>query len=231
MGGAKVEVEGVERRVVSRDQWLRAHEEVLAKEKELTRAHDRLASERRRAPWMSVEKDYRFEGTTGPRRLADLFDGHRQLIVYHHMLKPADPAPCSGCGMVGDQMPHLAHLRQRNTALVFVSRAPLREIEAFKKRMGWSMPWFSTTDGFNADFDVTTGFGFNVFYRDGDHIYRTYFTNGRGVETLGTTWTLLDLTPLGRQETWEESPEGTPKTPPYEWWRLHDEYEASGSAR
>lgn len=126
--------------------------------------------------------------------------------------------------MVGDQIPHLAHLHQRDTSLVFVSRAPSAEIEAFKERIGWTMPWFSTMDSFNADFDVTTGFGLNVFIRDGSDIYRTYFTTGRGVETLGTIWTLLDLTPLGRQETWEDAPEGTPQTPPYEWWRLHDEY-------
>ena len=126
--------------------------------------------------------------------------------------------------MVGDQVPHLSHLHQRRTALAFVSRAPIDEIETFKKRMGWSMPWYETTDTFNADFDVEAGFGLNVFYRDGKKVYRTYFTSGRGVETLGTIWTLLDLTPLGRQENWEDSPKGTQQTPPYEWWRLHDEY-------
>ena len=218
-----VEIDGVKRRIVSHRQWRRTHEEVLAKEKELTRAHDRLAADRRRTPWMKVEKDYVFEGPTGTARLIDLFDERRQLIVYHHMLKPADPDPCSGCGMVGDQIPHLAHIRQRDTSFVFVSRAPIDEIEAFRARMGWTMPWFSTADSFNPDFDVTDGFGLNVFYRDGEDVYRTYFTTGRGVETLGTTWALLDLTPLGRQETWEDSPEGTPRTEPYVWWRLHDE--------
>jgi predicted dithiol-disulfide oxidoreductase (DUF899 family) len=190
----------------------------------LTREHDRLAAERRRTPWLRVEKSYAFSGPAGRASLVDLFDGRRQLIVYHHMLKPADPDPCSGCGMVGDQIPHLSHLRQRDTSLVFVSRAPIAEIEAFRKRMGWSIPWFETADDFNSDFDVTDGFGLNVFYRSADSVYRTYITSGRGVETLGTTWTLLDLTPLGRQEIWEDSPAGTPQTKPYDWWRLHDEY-------
>jgi predicted dithiol-disulfide oxidoreductase (DUF899 family) len=221
-------IDGIERRIVSSEDWHRSLQALRAKEKELMRAHDRLAAERRSGPWMRVEKDYRFEGSGGSVRLGDLFDGRRQLIAYHHMLKPADPSPCSGCGMVGDQIPHLAHLQQRDTSLVFVSRAPISEIEAFKRRMGWTMPWFSTMDTFNADVDVASGFGLNVFYRDRGDIYRTYFTTGRGVETLGTTWTFLDLTPLGRQETWEASPQGTPQTAPYEWWRLHDEYESSG---
>jgi predicted dithiol-disulfide oxidoreductase (DUF899 family) len=220
-----VEIDGSKRRIASREEWQAAREEILTKEKDLTRAHDRLAAVRRRAPWMKIEKDYLFEGPSGPARLVDLFDGRSQLIVYHHMLKPVDPDPCSGCGMVGDQIPHLAHIRVRNTSLVFVSRAPIGEIEAFRKRMGWAVPWFSTTDSFNPDFDVTDGFGLNVFYRDGGDVYRTYFTTGRGVETLGTVWTLLDLTPLGRQEAWEDSPEGTPQTRPYTWWRLHDEYD------
>ncbi len=219
-------IDGVKRRIASREEWQRALQDLRAKEKELTRAHDQLAAERRRGPWIRVVNDYLFEGPTGTIHLGDLFDGRRQLIVYHHMLKPADPSPCSGCGMVGDQIPHLAHLHQRDTSLVFVSRAPLAEIEAFKERMDWTIPWFATADTFNADFNVTGGFGLNVFYRDGGEIYRTYFTTGRGVETLGTIWSFLDLTPFGRQETWEQAPEGTPQTAPYTWWRLHDEYDA-----
>ncbi len=218
------------RNIVSRENWLRAQEALLAKEKELTHAHDRLAAERRRLPWEKVEKAYAFDTLSGKASLDDLFDRRRQLIVYHHMLKPADPDPCSGCGMVGDQIPHLAHLHVRDTSLVFVSRAPIAEIEAFKRRMGWTMPWVSTADDFNADFGVTTGFGLNVFYRDDGDIYRTYFTTGRGVETLGTPWTFLDLTPLGRQESWEDAPEGTEQSEPYQWWRLHDEYD-DGRAR
>jgi len=220
-----IEIDAVEHRIVSPETWRRAREEILAKEKAHMRASDRLAAERRRAPWMKVEKAYRFEGPAGALRLVDLFEGRRQLIVYHHMLKPSDPDPCPGCGMVGDQIPHLSHLHQRDTSLAFVSRAPSAEIEAFKKRMGWSMPWVSSADSFNPDFDVTDGFGVNVFYRAGTDVYRSYFTTGRAAETLGTIWTFLDLTPLGRQETWEESPAGSPQTAPYQWWRLHDAYE------
>lgn len=210
--------------IVSIDEWHSAHQDILRKEKALTQAHDRLAADRRRAPWMKVEKNYVFEGRNGAASLTDLFENRRQLIVYHHMLKPADPAPCSGCSMVADQFPHLAHLHARNTSLALVSKAPFDEIEAFRTRMGWTFPWLSSLDDFNADFDVTGGFGLNVFYRDDAGVYRTYFTSGRGIETLGTVWTLLDLTPLGRQETWEEAPPGAPQTPPYQWWRLHDEY-------
>ena len=211
-------------RVVSRKEWTAAREVLLAKEKELTQAHDQLAAERRRQPWEKVENDYVFVTPSGKSGLAGMFAGRRQLIVYHHMLKPADPNPCSGCGIVGDQIPHLAHLHARDTSLVFVSRAPLHEIEAFQARMGWQMPWVETTDDFGADFDVPKYFGVNVFIRDGSDIFRTYFTKGRGVETLGTAWTLLDLTPLGRQETWEDASAGTPQKPAHEGLRLHDEY-------
>lgn len=210
---------------VSRDDWNAAREKLLAKEKELTHAHDRLAAERRQMPWQKVEKEYAFLTPSGKAGLEDLFDGRRQLIVYHHMLKPDDPDPCAGCGMVGDQMPHPAHLHARDTALVFVSRAPLDQIEAFKARMGWQMPWVETTDDFGADFDVPKYFGLNVFIRDGGEIFRTYFTKGRGVEDLGTAWRLLDLTPMGRQETWEDAPAGTPQTQAHQWLRLHDEYD------
>jgi predicted dithiol-disulfide oxidoreductase (DUF899 family) len=210
---------------VSRADWQAAHETLRAREKDLTRAHDRLAADRRRAPWMKVDGEYRFRGPDGETDLAGLFDGRRQLIVYHHMLRPADSAPCAGCGMVGDQIPHPAHLRARDTTLVFVSRAPVDEIETFRTRMGWMVPWFETAEDFNTDFDVTDGFGLNVFFRDVGEMFRTYFTTGRGVETLGTPWTLLDLTPLGRQEDWEDSPAGVSQTPPYQWWRLHDEYD------
>lgn len=211
--------------IVSHAEWRRARMALLAKEKELTRRHDELSAERRRMPMVEVEREYVFKGPEGEVRLLDLFDGRRQLIVYHHMLRPADPSPCSGCSMFVDNIGHLAHLHARDTSLVLVSRAPIEEIEAFRKRMGWTIPWFSTTNDFNADFGVTTGFGLNVFLRDGDRIFRTYFTSGRGVESLGSNWTFLDLTPLGRQEAWEDSPAGYPQTPPYEWWRLHDEYE------
>jgi predicted dithiol-disulfide oxidoreductase (DUF899 family) len=210
--------------IVSKDAWAAARAALLAEEKALTRAQDRLAAARRRLPRCEVADLYRFETTKGPARLSDLFEGRDQLIVYHHMLRPADPDPCSGCAMFADSLPHLAHLHARNTSLVLVSQAPLAEIEAFKARMGWTMPWVETRDGFNADFGVTAGFGLNVFLREVGTIWRTYFTNGRGVEALGSVWSFLDLTPYGRQETWQDAPPGTPQDAPYQWWRLHDEY-------
>jgi len=128
-----------------------------------------------------------------------------------------------------DQVTHLAHLHARNTSFVAVSIAPLANIRKYKKRMGWTIPWVSShgTD-FNRDFGRTTDegetFGLSVFFRNGKRIYRSYFTNGRGVEALGNVWSLLDFTPLGRQEKWEDSPAGWPQTPPFEWWERHDEY-------
>jgi predicted dithiol-disulfide oxidoreductase (DUF899 family) len=182
---------------------------------------------------VKIEKSYVFEGDKGKARLFDLFEGRRQLILYHFMFAPGvqgwPDAGCPGCSFVADQIPHLAHLHARDTSFVFVSLAPLAKIKKFRRRLSWTIPWFSSagTD-FNKDFGVGTDkgetFGLSVFVRDGKNVYRTYFTNGRGVETLGTVWTLLDLTPFGRQETWEDSPNGWPQTPPYQWWRRHDEY-------
>jgi predicted dithiol-disulfide oxidoreductase (DUF899 family) len=220
--------------VVSPREWQVAREKLLAKEKEATRARDALAAERRRLPIVQIEKDYVFEGPDGKVALLDLFDGRRQLIVYHFMFAPGvdgwPSAGCDGCSMVVDNIGHLAHLHARDTSLVLVSRAPLANIERYKERMGWTVPWFSSAGSdFNVDFGVTTDqgetFGLSVFLRDGDRIYRSYFTSGRGVEALGSNWTFLDLTPLGRQEDWEDSPDGYPQTPRYEWWRRHDEYE------
>jgi hypothetical protein len=171
--------------IVSRDEWLKAHEALSAKEKALTRAHDALAAERRRQPWERVARDYVFDASSGRLSLTDLFDGRTQLVVYRHMLKPADADRCPGCCMVADHIDHLAHLYARDASLVFVSRAPIAEIEVFRKRTGWTMPWFSTVDGFNADFCVTSGFGLNVFLRREGEIYRTYFTTVAAWRLLG----------------------------------------------
>jgi predicted dithiol-disulfide oxidoreductase (DUF899 family) len=216
-------------RIVSRDEWLDSHKDFLTKEKEFTRAHDALNVERRRLPMVKIEKAYIFEGPEGKVSLLDLFEGRRQLIIYHFMFGPDWEEGCDGCSMVVDNMGHPAHLHARNTSRVLVSRAPLEKLERFKKRMGWTIPWYSSFGSdFNYDFGVTTGndeiFGLSVFLREGDSIFHTYFTNGRGVEHLGSNWSYLDLTPFGRQETWEDSPEGWPQTPPYEWWRYHDKY-------
>jgi predicted dithiol-disulfide oxidoreductase (DUF899 family) len=212
--------------VVSPAEWQAAREALLVKEKDATRTRDALAAERRRLPMVRFDKDYLFDGPGGQVNLLDLFDGRRQLIVYHFMFDPGS-APCEGCSFFVDNVGHLAHLHARDTSFALVSRATQAEIDTFRRRMGWAVPWYSTLgDDFNAACGITTGFGLSVFLRDGDSVYRTYFTTGRGVEALGSVWTFLDLTSLGRQETWEDSPEGWPQTPPYEWWRLHDEYDA-----
>jgi predicted dithiol-disulfide oxidoreductase (DUF899 family) len=221
-------------RVVSPAEWQAAHEKLLVKEKAATRARDALAAERRRQPMIRIDKEYVFEGPDGKVSLLDLFDGRRQLIIYHFMFAPGvegwPSAGCPGCSMFVDQIGHLAHPHARETTLVLVSRAPLAQIEPYRKRMGWSVPWFSSSGSdFNLDFGLTTDegetFGLSVFLLDGDSVFRTYFTAGRGVEALGSVWTFLDLTPFGRQEDWEDSPDGWPKTPRYTWWRRHDEYE------
>ena len=210
---------------VSRENWLGALNAHRRKERALTAQLDALAAERRLLPRERVDDNYESDTPDGRMGLRDLFDGRYQLIVYHHMLRPGDAAPCSGCCMFGDQIPHLAHLHACDTSLVFVARAPLDEIEALKERLGWRFPFVSTGEAFNRDFGITTGFGLNVFLQEGGVIYRTYFTTGRGVETLGTPWTLLDLTPYGRQESWQDAPSGTPQGPAYKWWRLNDEYQ------
>ena len=216
--------------IVSPQAWEAAREELLVKEKELTRARDALAAERRRMPRMAVENDYRFEGPNGPASLNDLFQGRRQLIVYRYFFEPGvagwPESGCRGCSMGADQVAHLAHLNARDTTLAFASRAPQPEIERWKARMGWEhIPWYTITDDFDADFGVDEWHGTNAFIRDGDRIFRTYFINARGDEALGSTWSYLDITALGRQEDWENSPAGYPQTPPYGWWNLHDEYD------
>jgi predicted dithiol-disulfide oxidoreductase (DUF899 family) len=224
--------------VVSQGEWQAARDELLAKEKEATRARDALAAERRRLPRVLIDKPYVFEGPNGKASLLDLFEGRRQLLLYHFMFGPNQDQGCDGCSMFVDNLGHPAHLNARDTTLALVSRAPLEKIERYRKRMGWDRPWYSSFDSdFNVDFGVSPEtpqpdkyqdgetFGLSVFIRDDeDKIYRTYFTRLRGVEAVGTNWTLLDLTPLGRQEDWEDSPEGYPQTPHYDWWRRHDEY-------
>jgi predicted dithiol-disulfide oxidoreductase (DUF899 family) len=219
--------------VVSAEEWQAAHEELLAKEKKATRARDALAAERRRQPMVEIDKPYVFEGPEGEATLLDLFAGRRQLILYHFMFAPGvdgwPSAGCDGCSMVVDNVGHLAHLHARDTSFVLVSRAPIASIESYRERMGWTVPWYSSAGSdFNVDFGVTTEqgetFGLSVFLRDGERVYRTYFTSERGVEALGSVWTFLDLTPLGRQEDWEDSPPGRPQGPRYVWWRRHDEY-------
>lgn len=217
-------------RVVSPAEWNQAVAELRVKEKALTRQGDAVSAERRRLPMVAVEGDYRFEGPSGPVTLLDLFDGRRQLIVYHFMFAPDWEEGCDGCSWVVDAMSHPAHLHARDTSLALVSRAEISKLERYRQRMGWDLPWYSSfgTD-FNADMGATIDgeehHGVSVFLRNGHNVYRTYATGERGVEHLGSHWTYLDLTPFGRQETWEDSPPGWPQTEPYRWIRCHDDYD------
>lgn len=219
--------------VVSPSEWHAAHEKLLAKEKAATHARDALAAERRRQPMVRIEKRYVFEEPGGRPSLLDLFDGRRQLLLYHFMFAPSvngwPDAGCPGCSLVTDQIGDLSHLRARDTNMAWISVAPLENIERYRKRMGWNIRWVSSAGNtFNRDFGLSTGegetHGLSVFIRDGEEIFRTYFTSQRGLEMLGSVWSLLDLTPLGRQETWEDTPPGRPQSAPYQWWRRHDSY-------
>ena len=221
--------------IVSPQEWEAARQELLVKEKELTRARDALAAERRRMPWLAVDKAYEFDGPDGTASLLDLFDGRRQLIVYRAFYGPEvttyaeggsyPERACVGCSFVADQVAHPAHLNARNTTLVFASRAPQAEIQGLKQRHGWEhIPWYTITDDFDKDFDVDEWHGTNALIREDDRIFRTYLINARGDEQMGSAWNYLDITALGRQEEWEDSPEGYPQTPSYQWWNYHDAY-------
>ena len=219
--------------VVSQQEWQAARDKLLVKEKAAMRSHDALAAERRRMPWMAVEKGYEFEGPEGKVSLLDLFEGRTQLIVYRAFFEPGvagwPEQACRGCSFGADQVSHLTHLNARDTTLAYASRAPQADIARLKARMEWDMPWYTITDGFDADFDVAEYHGHNAFIRDGERVFRTYFINVRGDEAMGTVWNFLDMTALGRQETWEDSPEGYPQTPPYKWWNWHDSNAAGNS--
>ncbi len=218
-------------KIVSEDQWVSERAELLVQEKELTRLRDKVSASRRRLPMVHIDKHYVFEGPEGPVTLLDLFEGRPQLILYHFMFGPEWKEGCDGCSMLVDGLCHPAHLHARGTSLALVSRARIEQITTFKSRMEWRLPWVSSHDtDFNDDFGMTKGddecSGTSVFYRVGDEIFRTYFTTGRGDELHGSVWSLLDLTPLGRQELWEDSPEGRPQSEPYLWWKHHDRYTA-----
>ena len=220
-------------RIVSRAEWQRERDQLLVKEKAATRAHDALTAERRRLPMVRIEKDYVFDGPNGKTRLVDLFEGRRQLVIYHFMFAPGvdgwPSAGCPGCSLVVDHIGPLAHLHARDTSLALVSRAPIANLEAYKRRMGWNVPWYSSAESdFNDDFGLTTDegetFGLSAFLRDGEKVFHTYFTTDRALEAIASNFTLLDWTVLGRQEEWEDSPAGWPQSAPYVWWRRHDEY-------
>jgi predicted dithiol-disulfide oxidoreductase (DUF899 family) len=233
--------------IVSQDDWLAARKALLTKEKEFTRLRDQLSAERRALPWVKIEKPYAFEGPAGNETLADLFAGRRQLIVQHFMLGPGWKEGCVGCSFALDHVDGiLVHLEHRDVSYVVVSRAPLPEIEAFKRRMGWHVKWVSSYGNeFNYDFhvsftadEIATGktyynyemrkigidelSGRSVFYKDpnGD-IFHTYSSYGRGGEDLLGTYRFLDIVPMGRNET-------GPNRNLTDWVRHHDRYEGAG---
>lgn len=222
--------------IVSPQEWRAARLELLAEEKASTRAHDEVVARRRALPMVRVDKDYVFTGPSGEVRLADLFEGRRQLIVYHFMWLHDLDEGCPSCSFVADNIGHPAHLHACDTTLALVSRAPYDSIERFQKRMGWSTPWYSSHGStFNYDFHVSNdedvapveynymdratleakgmhyatsadAQGLSVFLREGDDILHTYSTYGRGPEALIGTYHYLDFTPLGRQRYVNEFP-------------------------
>jgi predicted dithiol-disulfide oxidoreductase (DUF899 family) len=230
-------------RVVSRDEWIAARKEFLAKEKEFTRMRDQLSQQRREMPWARVDKNYIFDGPDGKVSLAELFAGKSQLIVYHFMFDPSWDAGCKSCSFWADNYnPIIVHLNHRDANLVAVSRAPLAKLQAYRKRMGWSFKWVSSSENdFNYDYHVTytpdelakgEGYynyrmgktisgempGISVFHKDADgNIFHTYSTYERGLDMLNGAYHIMDLLPKGRDEKGLEFTQ--------EWVRRHDEYE------
>jgi predicted dithiol-disulfide oxidoreductase (DUF899 family) len=217
--------------VASEEEWNAEREALLVEEKKLTRARDALAARRRGLPVVAVEKEYRFEGPDGEAGLLDLFEGRRQLIVYRFFIDPGMTIAeypengCPGCTMFADNLPNLTHLKARDTTLAFVSGGTQDVIAAYRARMGWAdWPWYTTRDDFGADFGVDQWYGVNVFLRDGEDIYRSFYASGRAAEDLASVWGLLDITPFGRQEEWQDAPDGVPQDRTGSWLRRHDEY-------
>ncbi|MBD1997273.1 DUF899 domain-containing protein [Leptolyngbya sp. FACHB-541] len=232
-------------KIVEQNEWLTARKTLLEHEKEYTRQRDRINAERRRLPMIKLEKDYTFEGSNGSVKLIDLFDGRTQLIIYHFMFAPEWEKGCMGCTGYVDALGALSMLSDRDTTFVLVSRAPLPKLEAYKTLKGWTVPWYSSFGSdFNYDFHVTLdeniapieynyrdkaelerrngsnvmqgeSHGLSVFFRIGDDVFHTYSTYGRGVESLTDSYSLLDMTPYGRQEDFEDSPPGWPQQPTY----------------
>ncbi|MFJ9866515.1 DUF899 domain-containing protein [Streptomyces sp. NPDC101165] len=208
--------------IVSREQWRAAREELLCKEEAVSRARDMLSAERRRLPMVEVDPEYVFEGGDGKATLLDLFEGRAQLVVHHFMFAPDWEAGCPCCASFLDQVGHLAHLRARNTSFAAVSRAPFTRLLPFKARMGWAVPWYSSCHSdFNRDFEATVERGgelverpgISCFLRERDQVFHTYSVHDDGLDGLGVTTGLLDLTALGR------NPTGSDRL------RYHDAYE------
>jgi predicted dithiol-disulfide oxidoreductase (DUF899 family) len=215
--------------VVSAQEWQKARDALLVEEKEHTRALDALAARRRRLPMVALLDDYRFTAPDGAEvGMAELFDGLHQLVVYHFMLAPGQDSVCGGCASFTDNLADQSHLNARDTRLILMARASQEEIEPLRRRFGWTVPWYSCSASFHADLGLGGGFGLSVLLRDDsagtDEFFRSYYTTGRGVDRLRLDFNLLDLTPYGRQEAWEDSPEGWPQDPTMQWMRPRDEY-------
>jgi len=228
-------------KIVSREDWITARKDLLVKEKAALRASDAFNAQLRDFPMVKLDKPYVFEGPEGKVNMLDLFQGRKQLIIYHFMLEPTAEAGCPGCSFLADNVPHLSHLNSRDTTFIVVSRAPFVNIEKVKKRMDWTFPWYSSFGSdFNYDFHVSQDEsirpsqynyedketlekklsyklegeqpGLSVFFREANELFHTYSTYARGLEGLLGTYWLLDLTPLGRQDHGMA-------------WKLHDEYD------
>ncbi|MET7426685.1 DUF899 domain-containing protein [Dactylosporangium sp. NPDC005555] len=213
--------------IVTAEEWQTARDALLVKEKELTHALDALAAQRRRLPMVRLDKPYRLVAPDGAdASLIDLFAGRRQLVIYHFMLEPGQDWLCTGCSTFTDNLAEhsQAHLGARDTRLILMARAPQAEIEPVRRRMSWTVPWYSSHGSDLHDDLRVDGFALNVLLRDGDEVFHTYGTTARGVDRLRLDFNLLDLTPHGRQEAWEDSPPGWPQTPTMRWLRPHDEY-------
>lgn len=201
--------------IVSAEEWQEARDELLRAEKEATRSLDALAARRRRLPMVKFSDSYIFDTPKGRKSLADLFDGREQLAVYQFMDRGPDQY-CPGCTAFTDNIADLHDLADTGVTWLNVSNMPLAQIEAYKARMGWTVPFVSSHGtSFAADCGAGDGFGLSVFLRDGADVYRTYFTSARGADRLMFVHNILDLCPYGRQQDWEDSPPGWPQSPTY----------------
>lgn len=206
--------------VVSEDEWRRELAALRVREKAATRELDAIAAQRRRLPMVELP-DYVLEGPAGPVRLVDIFAGRSQLITYHHMWHPGAEWQCGGCTSFTSQFTRMGFLDHYDAQFVIVTQGAIDEALAYREKVGNRMDWYSTANSpFGADMDAPAGGGFavNVFLRDGDTVYRTWHTNGRGTEQLSHTFALVDLLPWGRQEDWQDSPDGWPQEPTYSRW-------------
>lgn len=215
--------------VVDAAAWQAELDALRAREKAATRELDAIAAQRRRLPMVEMP-DYVLEGEQGPTRLADVFDGRSQLIVYNHMWNDGETWQCGGCTGFTSQFTRLEFLDNYDARFVVITHGPIEEALAYKRRVGNTMTWYSTANSeFGSDVGAPPdgGFGVNVFLRAGDTVYRTWHTNGRGTEQLSHSFALIDLLPYGRQEVWQDSPEGWPQSPTYSRWSGPEEIAAA----